>query len=71
MPTIRVDEGVWAWLKEHARPLEDTPNSVLRRIAGLDAEPPSGDEARRLSSIGPKAEKGDRMDTAKYRYTTK
>ena len=37
-PTIRVDDEVWDWLKEHARPLEDTPNSVLRRIAGLDGE---------------------------------
>jgi len=35
-PTIRIDEGVWSWLKQHARPFEDTPNSVLRRLAGLD-----------------------------------
>ena len=34
-PTIRIDDEVWEWLKQHARPLEDTPNSVLRRIAGL------------------------------------
>src|SRR2546427_414715 len=37
MPTIRVDNDVWEWLKRNARPLEDTPNSVLRRVAGLDA----------------------------------
>ena len=37
MPTIRIDEEVWAWLKKHARPLEDTPNTVMRRIAGLDS----------------------------------
>jgi len=36
MPTIRIDGDVWEWLKQHARPLEDNPNSVLRRIAGLD-----------------------------------
>lgn len=36
-PTIRIDEEVWQWLKSHAAPLEDTPNSVLRRLAGLDA----------------------------------
>jgi hypothetical protein len=35
-PTIRIDEAVWEWLKSHARPFEDTPNSVLRRLAGLD-----------------------------------
>ena len=37
VPTIRVDDEVWSWLKQHAQPFEDTPNSVLRRIAGLDA----------------------------------
>ena len=38
MPVIRVDDDVWAWLKQHARPLEDTPNTVVRRIAGLDRD---------------------------------
>lgn len=38
MPTIRIDDQVWAWLKQHAQPLEDTPNSVLRRIAKLREE---------------------------------
>lgn len=33
---IRVDTAVWEWLKTQARPLEDTPNSVLRRVAGID-----------------------------------
>ncbi|MBW1790461.1 MAG: hypothetical protein JRK53_28280 [Deltaproteobacteria bacterium] len=36
MPTIRIDEEVYEWLKQHAQPFEDTPNSVLRRIAELD-----------------------------------
>lgn len=35
-PVVRIDDDVWEWLKSHARPLEDTPNSVLRRVAGLD-----------------------------------
>lgn len=34
--TIRIDDEVWTWLKGMARPLEDTPNSVLRRVAGLN-----------------------------------
>lgn len=38
MPVVRVDDDVWKWLQKHARPFEDTPNSVLRRIAGLDPE---------------------------------
>jgi hypothetical protein len=36
MPVLRIDDEVWAWLKSHATPFEDTPNSVLRRLAGLD-----------------------------------
>ena len=36
VPTIRIDEEVYAWLQQNARPFEDTPNSVLRRIAGLE-----------------------------------
>jgi len=34
-PTIRIDEEVYTWLQTQARPFEDTPNSVLRRVAGL------------------------------------
>ncbi len=29
---IEVDDQVWRFLKKHAEPFEDTPNSVLRRI---------------------------------------
>lgn len=36
MPTIRIDDDTYKWLQNQARPFEDTPNSVLRRIAGLD-----------------------------------
>jgi hypothetical protein len=35
MPTIRIDDDVYSWLKSQAIPFEDNPNSVLRRIAGL------------------------------------
>ncbi len=35
-PAIRIDDQVYAWLQEQAKPFEDTPNSVLRRIAGLE-----------------------------------
>ncbi len=37
MPTIRIDNDVYSWLKSQAVPFEDNPNSVLRRFAGLDA----------------------------------
>ena len=35
---IRIDDEVWAELQRRARPLEDTPNSVLRRVFGLPEE---------------------------------
>ena len=36
MPTIRIDNDVYEWLKSLAVPFEDNPNSVLRRVAGLE-----------------------------------
>jgi len=44
MPTIRIDDDVYEWLKKLARPFEDTPNSVLRRVAELDSAPPNQEE---------------------------
>src|SRR5687768_16085757 len=38
-PIIRVDDQVYAWLQTKAQPFEDTPNSVLRQLAGFDAAP--------------------------------
>ena len=35
-PTIRIDDEVYRWLQSQAIPFEDNPNSVLRRLAGLD-----------------------------------
>ena len=46
-PSIRIDDAVWDWLKGQARPFEDTPNSVLRRVAGLDALDTSSSEERK------------------------
>jgi hypothetical protein len=36
MKTIRIDGDVWAALQERARPFEDSPNSVLRRVLKID-----------------------------------
>ena len=49
-PVIRIDEEVWAWLKTRARPLEDTPNTVLRRLAGIDPplKPPAAEPMAKL-----------------------
>lgn len=38
MPTIRVDDEVYALLQAEAKPFVDTPNTVLRRKYGLDSE---------------------------------
>jgi 5-methylcytosine-specific restriction protein A len=38
-PTIRIDDDVYSWLQDRAEPFIDTPNAVLRRIAGLDGGP--------------------------------
>lgn len=48
-PVVRIDDDVWEWLKSHARPLEDTPNSVLRRVAGLDHK----QSVRRMTDSAP------------------
>jgi hypothetical protein len=36
MPVIRVDDDVFGALQKRAVPLVDTPNSILRRVLGLD-----------------------------------
>jgi len=48
-PVIRVDHEVWEWLKNQAQPLEDTPNSVLRRVAGLEGR--KARDATRKASV--------------------
>jgi hypothetical protein len=35
VPTIRVDDDVYEWLQQRAKPFVDTPNSVLRRELGI------------------------------------
>jgi hypothetical protein len=61
---IRIDEDVWAELQRRARPLEDTPNSVLRRVFGLPEEQ-SGGEAGTDVRIGKLLELVE--DTVGYR----
>jgi hypothetical protein len=43
MPTIRIDDDVYDWLQQRAKPFVDTPNSVLRRELGIagSVQPPS------------------------------
>lgn len=53
-PTIRIDSDVYRWLQQQAQPFEDTPNSVLRRVAGLDGEAvPQQPTAMHVAREGP------------------
>ncbi len=36
MKAIRIDDDVWVSLQKKANAFEDTPNSVLRRVLGID-----------------------------------
>lgn len=56
MPTIRIDDEVYSWLKSQAIPFEDTPNSVLRRFAGLTEQKPNIDQ-----DLKDKGEEGQKM----------
>jgi hypothetical protein len=58
MPTIRVDDEVYERLMSDDGPFVDKPNSVLRRVLGLDAAASvqsegGGDEPTRTRRTGP------------------
>ena len=61
MPSIQIDDEVWAKLQAAAEPLVDTPNSVLRRELGLVVEgseasvtgPPKGERPHRHAACAP------------------
>ena len=52
---IRIDEEVYRWLQEQGRVFDDTPNSVLRRIARLDSNSPAKATAADASALTGKA----------------
>lgn len=55
-PTIRVDDEVYAALQAEAKAFVDTPNTVLRRKFGLEAE-----AAGSTASAAPMTQGGGRM----------
>jgi hypothetical protein len=57
MNTIEVDNDVLNHLKQNAEPFNDTPNSVLRRLLGLDGE---------KSKITNKTHKGSAMQSDEF-----
>ena len=52
MPTIRIDDDLWAFLKKHAEPFEDTPNDVLKRLL-LGGTGTAKTKARSFSTSNP------------------
>lgn len=48
--TIRIDDEVYTWLQSRAKPFEDTPNDVLRRIAELDSNETDQKEEEEMKS---------------------
>lgn len=66
MPTIRIDDAVYAWLQNLARPFEDTPNSVLRRIANLN-EAPKMENSTSKKSVIKKAVNGAKTPQYEFR----
>lgn len=46
MPTIYVDNDVFTELQKRAIPLVDNPNSVMRKLLGLDGKIVSGDRGK-------------------------
>jgi hypothetical protein len=65
-PTIRIDDEVYAWLQKQASAFEDTPNTVLRRVAGLNGEDTGASKKRRYLRAGGDA-KGVKTPQGEYR----
>lgn len=70
-PTIRISQDTYEHLKQHAEPFIDTPDSVIRRLLGLDAEAIRGvdpDMAETQAQVevaaGPRVDGAERMGDA-------
>jgi hypothetical protein len=59
MKTIKVDEVVYERLQRDARPFEDTPNTVLRRLLGIDPDNRGAGGDHPLSTVGTRADPND------------
>ena len=64
-PTIRIDDEVYGWLQSQAVPFDDTPNAVLRRMAGLDATKPQRSPTSESSPVPSKNYPGRRRPLAR------
>jgi negative regulator of replication initiation len=48
---IDIDEDIWSFLKKHAEPFEDTPNTVLKRLLRVNGTAKSREGQTNASSI--------------------
>lgn len=67
MPTIRIDDEVYEWLQKMARPFEDTPNSVLRRVAGIEKTPPKEEEMTEVRQVQVVRRSGEKTPQSAFR----
>jgi negative regulator of replication initiation len=51
-PTIRIDDDVYKGLQKLARPFEDTPNSIIRRLLEQNGAIPPVHETKRTPNVG-------------------
>jgi negative regulator of replication initiation len=65
-PTVRVDDEVYQRLKDEAEPFVDSPNSVLRRLLGLDASVAEGNRQPRSRQFTGRAKTGEILDRRAY-----
>lgn len=66
-PNIRIDRDVYNFLKKHAEAFVDTPNSVLRRLLGIEVAPSSpGSERPSVKVKRSKSGFADRSRSGKH-----
>ena len=63
MPTIRIDDEVWAVLQKRAQPFVDSPNDVLRRDYGLNG----ATKPTRMRSERGRILRGEKTPEGEYR----
>ena len=70
MPTIRIDDEVWAVLQKRAQAFVDSPNDVLRRDYGLNGETrptPTGTRPISTRSFSERIVRGAKTPEVEYR----
>lgn len=67
MPVIRVTDATWARMKAHARPLEDTPDDIVRRALDALEGKPASPKMRRTGGRPPKGAAGQKLPQNAFR----